>query len=180
MTAVRRRALVAAAVTAVAVLAARRLLLVINVIGDSMVPTFHHGDRVLAARTGTWRLRRGDVVIGRIAAELTYVTDPDTGRVRIDPAPADGENAGVSYDPLLAFDVEPDGHVLIVKRVGGVPGDVRSAGAGGAGAATVPAGHYVLTGDGPGSRDSAQWGPVPAAAIIGRVLLRLPTPASDR
>ena len=39
------------AAVAGAVLAARRLLLVIEVSGDSMNPTYHNGDRLLVRRT---------------------------------------------------------------------------------------------------------------------------------
>jgi signal peptidase I len=51
---------------------------------------------------------------------------------------------------------------LLVKRLVGLPGD-----------ANVPDGHIYVLGDGPGSYDSAAFGPVPAKLVIGRVLVAL-------
>jgi signal peptidase I len=51
---------------------------------------------------------------------------------------------------------------LLVKRLVGLPGD-----------ADIPDGHIYVLGDGPGSYDSAAFGPVPARLVIGRVLVAL-------
>jgi signal peptidase I len=51
---------------------------------------------------------------------------------------------------------------LLVKRLVGLPGDDN-----------VPEGHVFVLGDGPGSYDSAAFGPVPAKLIVGRVLVAL-------
>ncbi|GIH05571.1 hypothetical protein Rhe02_36380 [Rhizocola hellebori] len=48
-------------------LLARRVLLVVRVSGPSMLPTFEHGDAVLAVRRGLGkRLRPGDIVVCRL------------------------------------------------------------------------------------------------------------------
>jgi signal peptidase I len=51
---------------------------------------------------------------------------------------------------------------LLVKRLVGLPGDEN-----------IPHGHIYVLGDGPGSYDSAAFGPVPARLVIGRVLVAL-------
>jgi signal peptidase I len=51
---------------------------------------------------------------------------------------------------------------LLVKRLVGLPGDDN-----------IPRGHVFVLGDGPGSYDSATFGPVPARLVIGRVLVGL-------
>lgn len=51
---------------------------------------------------------------------------------------------------------------LLVKRLVGLPGDDN-----------VPEGHVFVLGDGPGSYDSATFGPVPARLVIGRVVVGL-------
>lgn len=136
--------------------AARRLLLRVTVDGASMAPALQPGDRVLAVRTPVARVRRGAVVVGR-------------------PPPPDGP-------PELRDDgtgvlVEPVAVELFVKRVVGVAGDrvrprARPGGPGGAAVVVVPRGHYYVEGDGAHSVDSAWWGPVPAADVLGVVLGR--------
>lgn len=50
---------------------ARAALLVVNVSGDSMAPTYRSGDAILAARRWiTGRIREGDVVICRLPAHV--------------------------------------------------------------------------------------------------------------
>jgi nickel-type superoxide dismutase maturation protease len=52
---------------ALTLLLARRALLVVRVSGPSMLPTFEHGDAVLAVRRGLRkRLRPGDIVVCRL------------------------------------------------------------------------------------------------------------------
>jgi signal peptidase I len=60
----------------------------------------------------------------------------------------------------------PDG--LLIKRVTAVAGDTMSTGEG-----VVPAGRVFVRGDGPGSYDSRQFGPIPVANVVGRVISRL-------
>lgn len=162
-------------VAAAGVVAARRLLLVINVVGDSMLPTYHHGDRVLAVRTGTRGLQRGSVVIGRIDRTALL----DAGHADALPGTAAVAVAEPSFDPLMDHDEEPGGRLLVIKRLEGLPGDlVVQPDGGGARTprpATLPAGHYALAGDAPNSRGTAQWGPVAATDIVGRVFARLPS-----
>jgi phage repressor protein C with HTH and peptisase S24 domain len=55
------------ALVALALLAARRALVVVRISGPSMLPTFKHGDAVLAVKRGlSKRLRPGDIVVCRL------------------------------------------------------------------------------------------------------------------
>jgi signal peptidase I len=65
----------------------------------------------------------------------------------------------------------PGAAPYLVKRVAGVPGGSMAV-VGRSG--RVPAGHVVLLGTHEPSYDSRQFGPVPAAAVLGRVLAVLP------
>jgi signal peptidase I len=67
---------------------------------------------------------------------------------------------------LPAGTAGPD--ALLIKRVTAVAGDDMSAGEG-----VVPAGRVFVCGDGPGSYDSRQFGPIPVANVVGRVVARL-------
>lgn len=76
-------------------LLARRWLLWVSVHGNSMAPELRHGDRALAIRVPPATVRRGQVVVGRIPAD-------------------------VDDDPELAVHRPP----YFVKRVLGVGGDL--------------------------------------------------------
>jgi signal peptidase I len=119
-------------IAALALAAARALLLVVRVDGTSMTPTFRPGEAVLALRLPRRRVRRDDIVVCRL------------------PAGSPG----------------PDG--LLIKRVTAVAGDDMSTGQG-----VVPPGQVFVCGDGPGSYDSRQFGPIPVANVVGRVVARL-------
>ncbi|MBW6435217.1 hypothetical protein KZ829_15880 [Actinoplanes hulinensis] len=91
-----------AAIGALAV--ARRRLLLIDVVGDSMSPVFQPGDRLLVRRTR--RLRRGDVVIARHPggdrADGTHLTTWLVKRLTAlpgDPAPDAVAHAGPIVPP---------------------------------------------------------------------------------
>lgn len=122
----------------------RRLIVVVTVDGDSMLPTFATGDRLLVRRTRLDRLRRGSVV--------AVMLPP--------PAPPGGSPA------------EPRTE-LMIKRVGALPGDPVPPGVP-VTDASVPPRHLVVIGDNPhGSHDSRAVGYVPAEALLGVVIRRM-------
>ena len=129
---------------------ARRRLLVIEVVGDSMAPTYVHHDRLLVRRTR--RLRPGDVVIAH---------HQEGGRRDLPPG-----SPGTSW--------------LVKRLAAGpgdaVPASVAAA-VGGT-AAVVPPGAVVLLGDSPASADSRRWGFVPADDVAGVVVARLGSPGA--
>ena len=65
---------------------------------------------------------------------------------------------------------------LLIKRVAGVAGD-RLAGVAGdridGADGVVPPGRVFVCGDGPGSYDSRQFGPIPVTDVLGHVVARL-------
>jgi signal peptidase I len=124
----------------------RRTWLVVDVIGESMAPTFVGGDRVLVRLDRTGGLCVGDVVV--------YGRSPH----------------GDDRPPT-----EPDGPAMVVKRVAALPGDPMpdtvDAGDGGT---TVPPGRLVLLGDNADwSVDSRMWGPVHLEGVRGVVVRRM-------
>ncbi|MFY7065034.1 S26 family signal peptidase [Nocardiopsis changdeensis] len=140
---------IAAAAPLALLLWANRTLVAVDVVGHSMEPAFHHGDRVLVRRVPAKRLRVGDVaVLGR----------PDTGDLR---------------DLALIMGSVPP---WVVKRVAALPGDPVPASVPARGG-TVPPGHLVVLGDNTGhSTDSRVWGPVPDDRVLGVVLRRMTSP----
>lgn len=64
-------ALLAVAGVGVAVAAARRTLLVVNVSGASMEPTLHDGDRILVRRRRADQVRRGEITVLAAPAAAT-------------------------------------------------------------------------------------------------------------
>jgi signal peptidase I len=84
----------------------------------------------------------------------------------------------VRVGAVLIFAEPPPGPAesWVVKRVAAVAGDAVPAGVRPAvdGAATVPPGMLVMLGDGTRSRDSRQWGFVPASQVLGVAVRRLP------
>ncbi|WP_063627915.1 S26 family signal peptidase [Actinospica robiniae] len=126
-----------------AVFAARRLLVSVTVVGESMTPTFRDGERLLVRRTG--RARVGQVVVldnREPGARRGYADrqSPDLLVKRL---------AAVSGDPVP----EP-----VYDAVGAGPGD------------RVPPGRIVVLGDAPGSVDSRSWGYLAADRLRGVAL----------
>ena len=84
----------------------------------------------------------------------------------------------VRVGAVLIFAEPPPGpgESWVVKRVAAVAGDAVPTGVRPAvdGAATVPPGMLVMLGDGTRSRDSRQWGFVPASQVLGVAVRRLP------
>lgn len=129
----------------------RRTWLVVDVIGESMAPTFANGDRVLVRRGRADGLRVGDVVVFG-------------GPLDDDRPPPEA--------------VRP---VKVVKRVAALPGDpLPEAVPAVDGGTTVPPARLVLLGDNADrSIDSRMWGPVHADGVLGVVVRRV-APRGER
>jgi signal peptidase I len=133
---------VAAAAIVAAVGAVRWRYCVVTVRGASMEPGLSDGDRLLARRCGLRGLRCGRLVVFR-----------EPGLAGSRPA----WRTGAAQD------------VWVIKRVAALPGDlvpdtVRPAASG---TPTVPPGAIVVLGDSAESRDSRQWGFIPASHVYG-------------
>ncbi|MFV2195700.1 S26 family signal peptidase [Nocardiopsis sp. LOL_012] len=138
---------IAVAVPAALLLWLNRTLVAVEVVGQSMEPTFHHGERVLVRRVPARRLRVGDVAV---------LGQPDP-RVL------------AHLDELLGAAAP-----WVVKRVAALPGGPVPDGVPGCPDGTVPPGHLVVLGDNTGcSTDSRVWGPVPDDQVLGVVRRRL-------
>ncbi|WP_306366764.1 S26 family signal peptidase [Nocardiopsis sp. CC223A] len=123
----------------------RYRVFVLEVSGESMLPTLRQGDRMLAERR-----RRGTVIApGRIVV----LVDPQT--------------------PVLRDERNRRRRNYLVKRVVAVAGDPLPEGVPGH-RGTVPEGCLVVLGDNPeGSVDSRGFGPVPVGRVVGTVLRRM-------
>ncbi|EXG82761.1 S26 family signal peptidase [Cryptosporangium arvum] len=135
---------------------ARRRYVVVTVLGESMVPTFAHGDRVLVRRAPLARTRTGQVVV---AAWGTPV--PGGPRPLVIEEPVAGEPPTI--DPW------------VVKRMVAGPGDPVPETIGAKVAdLQVPPGRFLLLGDNvAASADSRQFGYVHAEYLLGVVVSRL-------
>ncbi|GGN14274.1 signal peptidase I [Actinoplanes campanulatus] len=121
---------------------ARRRLLLIDVVGDSMSPAFKPGDRLLVRRTR--RLRRGDVVIAhhpdgdrRTGAYVTTWLVKRLAALPGDPAPESVAHAGRTVPPGMgvllgdhpeSIDSRVWGFIPLTDVAGVVMGRLRSAG----------------------------------------------------
>lgn len=132
-----------AVITAAAAFAARRMLVSVHVIGDSMEPTLHDGDRILVRRRRPAELRRGDIAVLR---------PPDL--------------------PAVPGFSSPAWHV---KRVAALPGERAPRIPKLDDEQCVPGGTVVMLGDNPVGGDSRNWGPYPAAGLLGTYLCRTST-----
>lgn len=125
----------------------RRGYLVVSVVGNSMTPTLHDGQQLLARR---WRFDR-DAGAPLRRSEIIVFTPPLSARSHA--------------DPRLAYRV---------KRVIAIAGDALPAWvatpAGDAARPHVPPGMVVVRGDNPNSEDSRSYGCVREASIIARVV----------
>lgn len=147
-----RYLLVITAGVLVAVVSARRQFTLITVTGDSMMPALVPGDRVLVRRARAGRIRCGQVVVLEIPDADGRWTDP--------PHRTSRECA------------------WMIKRVAALPGDPQPTDCLPATAASagdlVPPGQLVVLGDNaPWSRDSRQFGYVPAQRLLGVVVSHL-------
>jgi signal peptidase I len=145
-------ALVACLGTAVAVVVLRRRLVLVEVDGISMRPTYEPGDRVLVRRCRADRVRPGQVVV---------LEPPD-------------EKTGWSSLPPL--DGRLSGRRWYIKRVAAVPGDLVPGAVShvvGQPGGRVPAGRLVVLGESARSDDSRWWGYVPGERVLGVVVREL-------
>jgi signal peptidase I len=132
------------ATAAATVLALRHRYTVIVVRGQSMMPTLLEGEKVLARRVQGQTVRSGDIVILRV--------------------------------PVLGTDGTPNRYTA-VKRVAATAGDPlppflppQTT----TGSEPLPAGHLAVLGDNmTASADSRQWGLVPAANVLAKVVRTL-------
>ncbi len=124
----------------------RRRWIVVTVQGDSMAPTLHHGQQILARRAGARApVRRGDVVVFRLS-------------------------------PMQVHEQVSERLVHRVKRVAAVAGDPVPSWMGcpdGGQSDRVPPGCVVVAGDNARSQDSRHLGYIDGRAIMA-VLPALP------
>jgi signal peptidase I len=143
---------IAALLAGAAILAARAWLVAVTVVGDSMVPTLLPGDRVLVARTGLRRVRRGQLVVfapprrppgpadppwmvKRVVALPGDVVPASVSQLAGARVPADrfvvlGDNATRSWDSRRAGYLPADALLGVVLRRMGNAAEVRTAPAG--------------------------------------------------
>jgi len=143
---------VLAALAIAAALALRRALLVVTVRGDSMAPALADGERVLAVRRPPGRA--GAVVVVR------------------GPAPPGGQR-GLVVKRVLAIGGGTASVALDRLARGADPTRTGGRVEGGVATWEVPPGHVFVKGDGRSSADSASWGPVPLADVVGVVVRRV-------
>jgi signal peptidase I len=122
---------------------ARRRYVVITVVGGSMLPSLHNGDRVLVRRAGLSRVRAGDVVVMRFV---------------------DNNAGGDEVSHLIKRAIAVPGDEVPRDRIPALAGAAEPA---------VPPGKLVLLGDNRTSMDSKQAGYFPGAALLGIVIRHL-------
>ncbi|HZN71738.1 MAG TPA: S26 family signal peptidase [Micromonosporaceae bacterium] len=145
---------------AIAVWLHRRYVL-INVVGMSMQPAYHHGDRILVRRTQCSHVRRGQIVVFEYLVDVPDCTADDV----TPPAASEGSVRDRSW---------------LLKRAIAVPGDPvprdRIASLQNGSDLVVPPEHLVVLGDNPvASMDSRNFGYVPARRVLGVVVRRMAT-----
>jgi signal peptidase I len=132
---------------------ARRQLVIVDVDGQSMEPTFRDGDRVLVRRIGPGQARVGQVIMLAPPAE-PGVFGPGRSRLRT------------------------LGRIWVVKRLAAGPGQPVPGGLApaltAAAPGVVPEAHLVVLGDNPPeSHDSRQEGFIPEERVRGVVVCRI-------
>jgi signal peptidase I len=162
-------AIVAAGLVAV-VLVGRALLVVVTVVGISMEPTYHHGDRVLVLRARWLAARRGAVVV---FASPRPSREPPTGPPPGFPGPGPGFPGLPPARPAPATaDRTAPARDWLIKRVVARPGDGTPEAVPAPRVARVPDGHLVVYGDN-GGVDSRTFGYLPLDRVRGVVIADL-------
>jgi signal peptidase I len=132
------------ATAAATVLALRHRYTVIVVRGRSMMPTLREGEKVLARRVHGQAVRSGDIVILRVPGLGTDGTPNRYTAVK--------RVVATAGDPLPPF----------------LPAQTTT------GSELLPAGHLAVLGDNmTASADSRQWGLVPTANVLAKVVRTL-------
>ncbi|MEU9758947.1 S26 family signal peptidase [Streptomyces sp. NPDC047987] len=143
----------AAAVAALAVPAARKYLLLLDVSGGSMTPTYQDGDRLLAVRAPSRLVRRGTVIA-----------------LRLEPGPPDRTDADRPAPDRPA----PTCMIKRVAALGGERPPTETVPDRPASMGVVPPRHVFVVGDNRASSwDSRHTGPVPLTRLTGIVLFRV-------
>jgi signal peptidase I len=163
---------------------ARRNLLVADILGTSMHPTYQPGDKVLVRRLPAGRIRPGDVVVADVVVTREHLAAFATGEAAPQERPGSrprSARSGRRHRADLRIRARGPAPSRVIKRVAAVPGDsVPASMPRRAGEASVPEGCFILLGDNPAhSLDSRHFGYIPAASVIGRVVTPL-TPAGNR
>lgn len=135
-------------------------LSIVVVHGDSMVPTLAHGDRVLIWKhRASKQLQKDLIVVGKLTAVSPhFATMPDSLFIKRVVGLA-GETITIPIADLPQ-EIRPF-HNKKVNTEGNLVWE-------------IPPNHCFVRGDGRFSDDSVNWGPIPTAALIGVVLLKLP------
>ncbi len=127
---------------------------IVSVRSDSMAPTLRDGDRVLIVHGAA--APRGEIVV---------LDDPVGAGFIVKRVAAVGGDLVAIEDGVLVVDGRP---------VAEPWADLRHVDGMYLGPLAVPAGHLYVLGDDRGSSiDSRDFGPVPAAAVIGRAVTRI-------
>lgn len=136
-------------------LVVRRVLVLVEVQGDSMCPTLTNGDLALAVRTGTWLTHRGTIVV---AHSPDWRESADTGRLdecgQVITPWVVKRVAALSGDPIPNVSL-PDASLPRTPEPTGM----------------IPFDRCYLLGDAAACVDSRLWGPVPKSLILGPVIL---------
>ncbi|MFO7537380.1 MAG: signal peptidase I [Chloroflexota bacterium] len=152
----------------------RRILCVVTVIGDSMLPHLHSGQRVVLARRPYAKIKKGKIVVV-VPPHLTLHSWQDStallfsNRAFIKRVTAlSGQEQIVAIDEYI-----PERHATFdgfdQKRL--APQQLAN----GHYKWHVPPGHcFVMSDNRKSQSDSRYWGPVPLKSVLGVVIMELP------
>lgn len=139
----------------------RSRVVLVNVVGMSMQPTFDDGDRLVARRVRASRIRTGDVVV------------VDSPRPKLEHLTANHP----TRTPIVAREVvyappQAKGPYRVIKRIAAMPGEpVPAAMAGIVREDIVPPGSVVVLGDNlEDSIDSRHHGFLPLGKVLAKVV----------